>query len=132
MESAFQFKNPVLTNLEFVVNDQFNSRGEESVKIPVSMSINIDREKDKSNEAIVALKVEIGDKNELCPYFINVTEQARFKWPDGLTDKQVDVLLNQNAPSLLLSYIRPIVAQSTAASEYGAYNIPFMNFTKKQ
>ena len=132
MESAFQFKTPVLTNLEFAVNDKFNSEGKDSVKIPVSMFVNIDRTDDTSNEATVALKVEIGDRSDKCPYFINITEQAGFKWPDGLTEKQRDLLLNQNAPSLLLSYIRPVVAQTTAASEYGEYNIPFMNFTKKQ
>ena len=43
----------------------------------------------------------------------------------------VDKLLNQNAPSLLLSYIRPIVVQITAASPFPTYNIPFMNFTNK-
>ena len=132
MESAFQFKTPVLTNLEFVVNDKFDSEGKESVKIPVSMSVNIDIDEKVCNEAVVALKVEIGDKSDLYPYFISVTEQAGFRWPDGLKDEQRDLLLNQNAPSLLLSYIRPVVAQTTAVSEYGAYNIPFMNFTKKQ
>lgn len=42
----------------------------------------------------------------------------------------IDRLLNQNAPSLLSSYLRPIVAQVTSASKYGTYNIPFVNFTK--
>ena len=46
MESAFQFKTPVLTNLEFAVNDKFNSEGKDSVKIPVSMFVNIDRTDD--------------------------------------------------------------------------------------
>ena len=42
----------------------------------------------------------------------------------------IDRLLNQNAPSLLLSYLRPIVAQVTSASKNGTYKIPFVNFTK--
>lgn len=48
------------------------------------------------------------------------------KYPNNMIDR----LLNQNAPSLLLSYLRPIVAQVTSASKYGTYNIPFVNFTK--
>lgn len=50
----------------------------ESVKIPVSMSVNIDIDEKVCNEAVVALKVEIGDKSDLYPYYINVTEQAGF------------------------------------------------------
>ena len=43
----------------------------------------------------------------------------------------INKLLNQNAPSLLLSYLRPVIAQVTMASPYGAYNIPFIDFTKR-
>ena len=35
-------------------------------------------------------------------------------------------------PTLLLSYLRPIVVQVTQASPWGAYNIPFMNFSEPQ
>ena len=46
-------------------------------------------------------------------------EGANFRWNDELDDNMIDRLLNQNAPSLLLSYLRPIVAQVTSASKYG-------------
>lgn len=131
MESGFQFKNPSLTKLEFIVNNDFSSEGKKSVQIQINMSVDITRDQNL-NEATVALKVEIGDKGDVGPYYINVVEEARFRWGEEFSDEQVEKLLNQNAPSLLLSYVRPIVAQTTASSLYGAYNIPFMNFTQKK
>ena len=56
------------------------------------------------------------EKNDDIPKAI---EGANFRWNDELDDNMIDRLLNQNAPSLLLSYLRPIVAQVTSASKYG-------------
>ena len=50
-----------------------------------------------------------------------------FKWED-LDDDTVEKLLNSNAPALLLSYMRPIVANLTNASNLPVYNLPFVNF----
>ena len=110
MESAFQFTNPALSGLEFWINKNFN--GEKDTKIQIRMD------------------VEIGEKNDDIPFYIKAIEGANFRWNDELDDNMIDKLLNQNAPSLLLSYLRPIVAQVTSASKYGTYNIPFVNFTK--
>ena len=41
----------------------------------------------------------------------------------------VDQLLRQNAPALLLSYLRPTVAQITSSSEFETFDIPFVNFS---
>ena len=55
---------------------------------------------------------------------------------NGEKDTKIQIRMNMSvkvakkAPSLLLSYLRPIVAQVTSASKYGTYNIPFVNFTK--
>ena len=59
------------------------------------------------------------EKNDDIPFYIKAIEGANFRWNDELDDNMIDRLLNQNAPSLLLSYLRPIVAQVTSASKYG-------------
>ncbi len=59
------------------------------------------------------------EKNDDIPTYIKAIEGANFRWNDELDDNMIDRLLNQNAPSLLLSYLRPIVAQVTSASKYG-------------
>ena len=53
------------------------------------------------------------EKNDDIPFYIKAIEGANFRWNDELDDNMIDRLLNQNAPSLLLSYLRPI------ASKYG-------------
>lgn len=59
------------------------------------------------------------ENNDDIPFYIKAIEGANFRWNDELDDNMIDRLLNQNAPSLLLSYLRPIVAQVTSASKYG-------------
>lgn len=130
MESAFQFTNPALVGLEFGLNDKFELNEDKEINTKVNMSVSVEKI-DGTNEACVSLKVEIGGKEADAPFFITATEVAKFKWDDSLKAEMVDSLLNQNAPSLLLSYVRPIIAQITSASPFEAYNIPFINFTKK-
>lgn len=78
---------------------------------------------------MVFLTLTLGEDNGNAPFYICATEAARFRWEKDM-DEFSDDLLNSNAPALLLSYLRPVVAQITAASPFGAYNLPFMDFTK--
>lgn len=129
MESAFQFTNPTLMELILSLNSGFDSASNKEVQIKFSLSINVERDKDKS-EAVVSLLIEIGEQNDSSPFWIKAEERANFRWEDDLDDKIIERLLKQNAPSLLLAYLRPVIAQVTMASPYGVYNIPFINFTK--
>ena len=121
MESAFQFTNPALSGLEFWINKKFNSEKDTKIQIRMNMSVKVAKEENR-NEALVELDVEIGEKNDDIPFYIKAIEGANFRWNDELDDNMIEKLLNQNAPSLLLSYLRPIVAQVTSASKYGTYN----------
>ena len=130
MESAFQFTNPALMDLSFCINENFDNKNNSEVQIGMKISIKVFKS-NKPNEASVHLTVEIGEKDERIPFWIKGTEAADFKWEEEIDDSMSERLLKQNAPSLLLSYLRPIIAQVTAASSYGIYNIPFINFAKK-
>lgn len=127
MESSFQFSNPVLTNLNFKVNDNFIKLDNKEITLNINMSVSIERSPDNNN-ARVSLRVDIGDQEGETPFYLQATESALFKWDENVEKGNIDILLNQNAPALLLSYLRPIVTQITAASPFIAYNIPFMNF----
>ena len=129
MESAFQFSNPSLTKFEFGINDGFNNTCGSEVNFKINIGVNVKRNEDK-NEAIVELNFEVGEKNDTCPYHISATEAAHFMWNEELNNDDVVILLNQNAPSLLLSYLRPVISQITAASPNESFDIPFINFTK--
>lgn len=127
-ESTFQFTNPTLVGLEYDYSEKFSEEKEKEVTINLDMSVTVGRIKD-SNEARVTLTLILGEKSEQVPFYIKAVETAMFKWDDGLNDNVLDKLLRQNAPSLLLSYLRPIITQITAASPVDAYNIPYINFT---
>ena len=119
MESAFQFSNPSLTKMEFCINEDFENGRDKEVKMAVNMGIQIDRSK-VDNSAKVSLTLEIGKKGASDPFYVCATEMG-----------MIEQLLNQNAPSLLLGYLRPIISQITAASPYNAYNLPFIDFSEK-
>lgn len=129
MESLFQFSTPILKKLNFDINDNFNLTQDKKLSMNIGMNVNV--QKNNSNEACVSLEMQIGQCDKNNPFYIQIIEEANFRWKEGLSKEMVDKLLNQNAPSLLLSYIRPIVVQITAASPFPTYNIPFMNFTNK-
>lgn len=126
-ESVFQFTNPALTQMEFLINDGFDSE-KKSVKMRVTLNVNILPD-NNNNNAKVSLTCELGEQNKESPFWLKVVEQANFKWNKDINETTKKKLLNQNAPALLLSYLRPIVSQITASSMYGAYNIPFCDFT---
>lgn len=130
MESAFQFSNPSLTKMEFCINEEFESSQDKEVKIAVNMGVQIDRSA-TDNNARVSLTLEIGKKDSEDPFYVCATEMAEFRWSEALNNEMVEKMLNQNAPSLLLGYLRSIISQITAASPYNAYNLPFIDFSRK-
>ena len=129
MQSGFQFTNPVLSGMLFSINKDFD-REKEEIEIPNAVSVNVSKS-EHGRTAIVTLICEIGAESSEMPFYIRAEEVANFRWNEEVEDKIIDKLLNQNAPSLLLSYLRPIIAQITVASPFGAYNVPFMNFTQR-
>lgn len=129
MESKFQFSNPSLVNLSFSINEDF--KDEEEVKIKMNIETKTDREPG-SSEATVKLSISIGEESDKSPFYVYAEEIARFRWEaDAYSEEGVQRLLAQNAPSLLLSYIRPIIASVTSASPFNGYHIPFINFAQK-
>lgn len=132
MESVFQFSNPELVKLDFEINDNFESSGSEQVKIKIKVETQVNRE-ENSDDAFVRLCVTVGAKINKSPFYVHAEEASRFRWEKGsYNEKEINTLLKQNAPALLLSYLRPIIAGITGSSRYGAYDIPFMNFRESR
>ena len=131
MVSSFQFSNPSLINLSFSINEDFSMKDNEGTNIDVKTEISIKDGLEK-NSSMVILKLEIGSRGSSSPFYIQAEEAAIFNWnADTIDEFQRDKLLKQNAPALLLSYLRPTIAMITSASPFVAYNVPFMNFSEK-
>lgn len=131
-KSKFQFSNPKLTRLHFVVHDDFvkTEKLDMAIHISVNCQKNLQEELDSDNSAYVTVTVSIGTEDNATPFYIEADESAHFRWDkSAFTEKQIEELLNQNAVALLISYLRPIIASLTAASPFPVYNLPFINLT---
>lgn len=130
--SKFQFTNPVLKHLRFDVNNEFVKSGK--MEMEIKLNVNCNRKaldvQTTNNSAVVEVTIVIGANDNSTPFYIEATEEASFMWNESIVDqKKIDNLLNQNAVALLISYLRPIITNITAASQYPAYNIPYINLT---
>ena len=128
IQSQFQFSDPVLTKLTFLINNKDLTKQEEK-EIPIKAQTQIGMQTE--NTAIVSLTIDVGEESENCLFYISVTMQASFRWDEKTTRDMADKLLKSNAPALLLGYIRPHIAQITEASPINTVHIPFMNFTEQ-
>lgn len=130
--SNFQFTNPQLVRLQFSPLEDFSAETDTKVNIHFSVDVR-ERERDSSSgfeSARVSVTVHIGDGDTPAPFRLEAEEAAYFRWePGAYTDGQVDALLSQNAVALLISYLRPVIANVTAASKYGPFHLPFLNLT---
>lgn len=123
--SKFQFLNPYLKEVHFVVNPDFNTDDGE-IEMQNSFHVQVKRS-ENDNRANVELGLDMNLNNEKTPFKLQIRVASDFKWED-LDDKTVDAMLEQNAPALLLGYMRPIVANITNSTNFPAYNLPFINF----
>ncbi|KMW25690.1 hypothetical protein HMPREF0977_01553 [Clostridium sp. 1_1_41A1FAA] len=126
-KSEFQFKNPTLNNLIFCVNDDFKKEKYSGLGDIIS-NLEIKRKEDE-NRALVILRLKIGEKNDENPFYIDICMQSEFVW-SNLNDEMASSLLKLNAPSLLVSYMRPYIAAVTNGSKYPIFNLPFIDFNK--
>lgn len=123
-QSNFQFSDPNLIHLNFHINDDFDSNDFESIKIDGSTRVLKSKE---NNVAIVEFTLKIGEEDRNSPFYIEAVMKADFKWDEKLDAKIVENMLSINAPSLIVGYMRPIIANITNMSQYPIFNLPFLN-----
>lgn len=118
-----------MESVVFVINENFNREEYDGMEITGETKIAKIKEK---NQAIVKFSLEIGEKGNSMPFYLNLTMKAEFKWVSDMKAEMVNRLLKANAPSLLLAYMRPIVANITGSSEYPMFNIPYMDMSENE
>ncbi|BAL68372.1 protein-export chaperone SecB [Streptococcus mutans] len=131
-KSAFQFTKPILKEVIFV------EAGGESGESNNFLQTNVSEIENKDNERSAHVSLTLSNFEELesneitsSPYLLRVTMEAKFKWNSELINEELESnLLRINAPSLLLSYIRPVVSELTVASAYQEEIVPFIDFTQ--
>lgn len=127
MESTFQFKQPQIYKISFVNNNIFE---QENINKTITFKFNIEKKPISDVECFILMTIDVNSSDEKAPLELSITMGANFSWDNSIKPLESEQFLNTNAPSLLLSYIRPIVATLTSNSGFNPINIPFMDFTK--
>lgn len=120
--SDFQFSDPRVTQFEFHLNKGYEAKSDQD-SLPVSFQVQKNQKRETNQ--FIELTMKIG--NEDSPFTFHAVIGADFSWKADLDDKTVEELLNKNAVSLLIGYLRPIVSQFTVQAGLTPLNIPFIN-----
>ena len=124
-QSNLQFTNPYIKKIDFRI-------GEDIINTDMPISIEVESEiNPEPKEAIVTLYLIVGDiddENEVTTsFYFNGVISADFKWNDEIDNP--DEMLKVSGATVLLSYIRPILANMTMQAGMKPLNLPFVNFT---
>lgn len=128
-KSKFQFSNPNLLKLVFEINPNFDEELFESLKLESQTKIIKTQGQNKAN---VEMCLDIGGMKKEYPFAIKIIMASDFMWEDELEEALVDKLLKANAPSLILSYMRPIISNITNNSKYSVFNLPFLDMQNNE
>ncbi|ALB29586.1 MULTISPECIES: protein-export chaperone SecB [Companilactobacillus] len=133
-KSILEFTNPVLKRAIFQPNPKFDKKNSKNIKMNLKTSNSgIDTKLEYHSSDVVLTVTNISSDDSLSsnedPFVLIVSMAARFRWPESTPKDVEESFVRTNAPSLLLSYIRPLVSNITGLSEFGIQNIPFIDFT---
>lgn len=122
---------PKLNNIIYETNRDFEIEG--PLPLEISNDIRIIKDADEqTTEAIVVLKIDIFAARELAevPLKLNIEIEGCFKWTKELQENKelLDILLRQNAPAILYSYLRPIITLITVEANLPPLVLPLINF----
>lgn len=125
-QSNLQFSDPRIEKIDFRVCQK------ESVFDNLPISIEVETASNPlCKEAIVTLNLLVGELNTnnqlITPFYFNGIIVADFRWNEEIQNP--DNMLKVSGGTVLLSYIRPILANMTMQAGLKPLNLPFVNFT---
>lgn len=128
--SQFQFSRPRLKEAIFLANSDDNI---DDIVFSFETKVQEPEKEDDDGKLFAKVMFTVSNFEDLSPtsdvpYFLRVSMESTFSW-DEMLDFSVEDFLKVNAPSLLLSFIRPVVAELTGLSEYKQQYLPFIDFS---
>lgn len=125
-ESFYKFTDPWISLIDYKDNKHFTPDNfNEDMNVQFNNEVQIKDE----NEALVTLTIELGG-TENYPFYLKLSMSAVFYWEEGRSESDINSFLKFNAVSLLISYIRPIIATITSSSRFPTFNLPFIDITQ--
>lgn len=125
-----QFEDPTVLKFDFQVNDDYdfeNSPDNSDINTVVEMPG--ENEIDFDDDIPVYLTIFLNGDDDNAPYQITARIMTLFQVSDLISDDDALQLLQNEGASILLSYLRPMVAMMTAASGFPAMTLPMLDFS---
>ena len=129
--SGLQLINkPRITKNMFQVNKDYDFTGEVLLEIDKNVKVT-----EVSNEEMIAMVtlhlMFFKDKDfKEVPFKLELEIEGLFGWEKELEENptQLEILLRENAPAILYSYLRPIITTTSIDANLPPLVIPLMNF----
>ena len=129
--STFQLTDkPRVTKHVFQVNKEYDFSNE--ISLEIDKNIRISKIPNEEPMAVVILNLMFfkeTDFNEV-PFKLELEIEGVFIWNEEQEDNhsQLEILLKENAPAILYSYLRPIITSTSIDANLPPLVIPLMNF----
>lgn len=128
-----QFEDPTVLKFDFEVNDDFDfENATDSSDINTIVEMPNTTEIDFNDDIPVYLTVFLNNDDDNAPYQITARIMTLFQVSDQLSDGEALQLLQNEGASILLSYLRPMVAMMTTASGFPAMTLPMLDFSDNE
>lgn len=122
-KSVFQLLNQRTVSVNFLLNET-GTKQEENLEVEIEVKT-VPSEK----KALVQLTVHINKDMKDQIFNLSIKNQGVFTW-EKLTEDEVTPYLEENAPAVLLSYIRSTVTSLTLSAGLHPLVLPLLNFKK--
>ena len=122
-KSSFQYSNPQIVFFQYDGNVNAPQK-EWQMKMSHRKTI----ARDCDDHALVVLEFMISAGEPDSPFELKSKIQAGFKW-EGITEKELPILLNRNAPAILLGFLRPFISIFTNSTGFPPFNLPLIDFS---
>jgi len=128
-ESNFQLHGqPNIVELNFLANNEYIENGNHNLFLDIEHQNKVDF---KDKKASIKLTLFVNKNKELkeVPFTIKAQIIGNFFINDA-KETELDIFLNQIGPSILLSYLRPLISQFITYSGYPPYILPLLDLRK--
>ena len=129
--SNFQLMGkPRVTKNIFWLNKDFDFVGEISLEIDNEINIIKSSDEEMTSTVILNLKFFKNSNLEDVPFKLELEIEGIFGWDKELESnfEQLELLLKENGPAILYSYLRPIITNLSIEASLPPLVVPLMNF----
>ena len=122
----FLIKQPVIKKMDFTGNNDFSFGNDSKVKLDIQIK---KESSTKERKAQITLSLTLNNdcKIDEVPFILKSEIVGQFVWNEEATKEEIEHFINANAPSILLSYMRPVISNIVTYSGFPAFIIPFLD-----